>query len=487
MPFSSIPANFKASLRSARGAFDLPSILVGVVVVGILAAGVLASIFGIIPFAQDNGAKQDLAAVKTAEGVSKAQAAAYKDKAGLVAAPYMGDSSTLAVGTNTAKDCYVGLSKSGSGKIFYNSDSSPDPQELTPTTTTGCVDPATLSGMVTQVGGFSGSSTASGAPTGTPSPTTGTGTGTGALPAGYTWSNGVLDTNYVTDPSFELGATGWSKPAGVINNTFNSSVVKSISFAAGQGIGGSNAVQFTTSGTIQPDQANIVAFDLPTAGYGQINMSISSPSFSGSSQEVYASVANYAADGSFLSESSPVTASVGGSLGWAAMNMQRPWMPTPAGGSLKLLVRAGANYDYAPLENAVFYVDDVSSTDNGQYFDGQSAASGEYSYKWSGVQYDSPSQKITPKQVALPSVITLGQQFTVQGRGFPANTAVHLEDNDWQEGPTDVTTDSSGNFTTAITFPANTDPNNGLVAGPGTLHVFSGASQAQLYLPITLQ
>ncbi|OOP65282.1 hypothetical protein BMF89_00070 [Arthrobacter sp. SRS-W-1-2016] len=270
-------------------------------------------------------------------------------------------------------------------------------------------------------------------------------------------------------------------------NISYSSIVKSISYAAGQGIGGSGAVQFVTSGSIQSDQANVVAFDLPTAGYGQINMSISSPGFSGSSQDVYASVANYAADGTFISESSPVTAYVGGSSGWVAMNVQRPWMPTPAGGTLKLLVRAGANYNYAPLENAVFYVDNVSSTDNGQYFDGQTAALGEYTYKWSGVQYDSPSQKITPKQVALSSVITLGQQFTVQGRGFPANTAVHLEDNDWGEGATDVTTDGSGNFTTAMTFPANTDPNNGLVAGPGTLHVFSGWSQAQLYLPITLQ
>lgn len=66
--------------HSQSGAFDLPSILVGVVVVGILTAGVFAAIFGVIPFAQDRAAKQDLAAINTAQGVTYAKdGQRYKD------------------------------------------------------------------------------------------------------------------------------------------------------------------------------------------------------------------------------------------------------------------------------------------------------------------------------------------------------------------------------------------------------------------------
>ncbi|MET4144349.1 hypothetical protein, partial [Arthrobacter sp. UYCo732] len=64
------------AFKNEAGAFDLPSILVGVVVVGVLTAGVLASIFGVIPFAQDKGAQQDLGAITTAQGVYKAQGTA---------------------------------------------------------------------------------------------------------------------------------------------------------------------------------------------------------------------------------------------------------------------------------------------------------------------------------------------------------------------------------------------------------------------------
>ncbi|WP_422758831.1 hypothetical protein [Paenarthrobacter sp. C1] len=41
--------NVRHALGAENDAFDLPSIMVGVVVVGILVAGVLASIFGVIP------------------------------------------------------------------------------------------------------------------------------------------------------------------------------------------------------------------------------------------------------------------------------------------------------------------------------------------------------------------------------------------------------------------------------------------------------
>lgn len=61
------------AFKNEKGAFDLPSIMIGVAVVAILTVGVLAAIFGVIPWAQDNAAKQDASAVVTAQGVYHAQ------------------------------------------------------------------------------------------------------------------------------------------------------------------------------------------------------------------------------------------------------------------------------------------------------------------------------------------------------------------------------------------------------------------------------
>jgi type II secretory pathway pseudopilin PulG len=146
--FSRIEAsNSAAKLRVAdafkneAGAFDLPSILVGVVVVGVLTAGVLASIFGVIPFAQDKGAQQDLGAIVTAEGVYKAQSNGYTGLAGLQAP---GDSAkgtagdlvsdtldTKKVNVAGSTGSFVAVAKSGSGKIFKVTDQNTNPVEMT--------------------------------------------------------------------------------------------------------------------------------------------------------------------------------------------------------------------------------------------------------------------------------------------------------------------------------------------------------------------
>ncbi|GAA4035583.1 hypothetical protein GCM10023063_20170 [Arthrobacter methylotrophus] len=131
------------AFKNEAGAFDLPSILVGVVVVGILTAGVLASIFGVIPFAQDKGAQQDLGSITTAEGVYKAQTNGYTNLAGLQAPAPAGsgkagnlvsasvtgkvDVESSAVGTFSA------ATKSGSGKVFYITDQNTNPTQIDPT------------------------------------------------------------------------------------------------------------------------------------------------------------------------------------------------------------------------------------------------------------------------------------------------------------------------------------------------------------------
>jgi type II secretory pathway pseudopilin PulG len=131
------------AFKNEAGAFDLPSILVGVVVVGVLTAGVLASIFGVIPFAQDKGAQQDLGAIVTAEGVYKAQTNGYTNLDGLKAsAPAnsgrAGDLVSDSLDANkinvvsTSVGNFAAATKSGSGKIFYITDQNTNPVGLDP-------------------------------------------------------------------------------------------------------------------------------------------------------------------------------------------------------------------------------------------------------------------------------------------------------------------------------------------------------------------
>lgn len=149
-------------LRSMRGAFDLPSIITAVVVVGILAAGVLVAIFGVIPWSQDNAAKQDLAAVRTAEGTHVSKDSGFVNLAGLQGARYLpGAVERLTVDANAEGTCYLGIAKSGTGKLFYSTDKANEPRVMTPTTTTTsgpdtavpCLSGENIQDMVDEIGG----------------------------------------------------------------------------------------------------------------------------------------------------------------------------------------------------------------------------------------------------------------------------------------------------------------------------------------------
>lgn len=147
--FTAFTARTGRVLRSARGAFDLPSIIAGVVVVGILTAGVLASVFGVIPFAQENAAKQDLSSIRTAEGVAKVKEGRFMNLSELEAAGYLSGhiraasdgsgspgglervadvSSTkpLAVETDDPGTCYVSVAKAPTGKLFVSTSLRPE-------------------------------------------------------------------------------------------------------------------------------------------------------------------------------------------------------------------------------------------------------------------------------------------------------------------------------------------------------------------------
>ena len=63
--------NLMRGMRKERGAIDLASILVGVLVMGVLGAVIAASVFVVIPWSQDAAAKASLDGVKTAQSVSQ--------------------------------------------------------------------------------------------------------------------------------------------------------------------------------------------------------------------------------------------------------------------------------------------------------------------------------------------------------------------------------------------------------------------------------
>lgn len=123
----------RASGSKQSGAFDLPSVLIGVAVVAILAIGVMATIFGVIPWAQDRAAKQDLAAMNTAQGTAYARDGSFADKAALVAAGWLGDDTPEALDAkaDTEGGCYVAVTTSKTGNRFVISHDRPTPRGLT--------------------------------------------------------------------------------------------------------------------------------------------------------------------------------------------------------------------------------------------------------------------------------------------------------------------------------------------------------------------
>jgi hypothetical protein len=108
-----------------RGAIDLASIMVGVLVIAIIGGVISASVFVVIPWAQDSAARASLDAVKIAQSVSHVNDGKFSDWAGLLSqklvtgTPMNVDSIVNADGT-----CYVNAALSGSGTAFYQTNRS---------------------------------------------------------------------------------------------------------------------------------------------------------------------------------------------------------------------------------------------------------------------------------------------------------------------------------------------------------------------------
>lgn len=130
-----------SALRSTRAAFDLASVMVGVLVVGIIGGIVAAVIFGVIPWAQNNAAKGTLNSISTAENAyrgleadqnantgygNKADLIAYADKDGKKTSLITSSSSyDVQAGTKNGDACWGAVVKSNSGAFLYGTNQHP--------------------------------------------------------------------------------------------------------------------------------------------------------------------------------------------------------------------------------------------------------------------------------------------------------------------------------------------------------------------------
>jgi surface protein len=146
-------------LKSSRAAIDLASIMVGIIVIGLIGAVIAATIFAVIPWAQDNAAKQQLDAVKTAETAYAGLAAdnqvkgstgkvMYGSAAGLQEQNLFDSESAktmIAIGPNSS--CYLAVMKSASGKFFWIDSLTQKVQLVSDSSVSNCADlPSLVSG-----------------------------------------------------------------------------------------------------------------------------------------------------------------------------------------------------------------------------------------------------------------------------------------------------------------------------------------------------
>lgn len=301
------------------------------------------------------------------------------------------------------------------------------------------------------------------------------------------WSSTAAHTNYILDPSFETGATGWFIPDGQYAPGQSFSVAKSVSHAPGAGIGGGDAIKIITSGTVDIMELNYAFYELPSTprnAFMTVQVRCDTPL--DSTHEVYASIINYDADGNYLDETNITSTYVGMTQGWRKMYVgATPWQDAfnPPGVRRYLMIRIGSNYNQPWLENAEIYVDQVSLSDTQEYFDGDTTDTPEYAYVWSGEPNNSTSIATVLQQIQVPETITLGEPFTVNGRGWLPGATVDVYEEDWYAANSLATVEPDGTFTTTLTLPANTDPDVGPVAGPGIISATREGAEWSSYSP----
>jgi type II secretory pathway pseudopilin PulG len=140
--------NIKQAFKNEAGAIDLASIMVGIIVIGLIGGVIAATVFAVIPWAQDNAAKQQLDSAVTAQSaylglsadgpqanVSGSTINSYGTKANLASAGLLDSTApiSIVVGKDAANAPHYGVViKSASGGYFAVSDTKTKPTDKYP-------------------------------------------------------------------------------------------------------------------------------------------------------------------------------------------------------------------------------------------------------------------------------------------------------------------------------------------------------------------
>jgi alpha-tubulin suppressor-like RCC1 family protein len=147
------PRGLRELLHDRSGVVDLGSIVVGVVVTAIMSLGAAAVVFGVIPWSQDNAAQQTMSAVSNAQDVAANKSGRFLTGDGLVSGGYLQKVSGFSTGTNGQGSCFVTVSTSDSGKVYYSTNKNSAPATLTAGTKSSCLTGLQLQGLVDSTGG----------------------------------------------------------------------------------------------------------------------------------------------------------------------------------------------------------------------------------------------------------------------------------------------------------------------------------------------
>ena len=151
-----VSGNVKEAFKNEEGAIDLASIMVGIIVIGLIGGVIAATVFAVIPWAQDNAAKQQLDSAAAAQsayvGLSLEATTSPNGVAADLGKAQYGSATNLknanlfdataakvSIAVSGAGDTatFAAAKKSQSGKTFYVTDKKTQPTDHSATAATG--------------------------------------------------------------------------------------------------------------------------------------------------------------------------------------------------------------------------------------------------------------------------------------------------------------------------------------------------------------
>lgn len=134
---------FRGLFRNEKGAIDLASIMVGVIVIGLVGGVIAATVFAIIPWAQDRAAKQQVDSIVSAQSAYKGLSSgvppavaeglptnSYASSADLSEAQLLQEGDSYCTTQTDEGNGYLAVALSSSGKFFAATDANTKAYEI---------------------------------------------------------------------------------------------------------------------------------------------------------------------------------------------------------------------------------------------------------------------------------------------------------------------------------------------------------------------